>query len=249
MLNYAHGFSEPDLEFLRGLPVRQLVILDRRLESLAPVHALGATLELLHVTTSPTLAIDLTQFPRLSDLSADWRQVRASIASATDLREVNLGGYSEVDLEPLGGLGRLRRLTLTDRPRVRSLSGLSAFPDLRVLGVPLAKDLDDVSALPESPAVEDLDLEGCKKLTSVIELGGCRALRRLNLSECGDLPTLGPLRGLQALEVLLLYGSTKVVDGDLAPIANLPRLRELRMQSRRHYRPSVREIQASLPRA
>jgi hypothetical protein len=76
----------------------------------------------------------------------------------------------------------------------------------------------------------------------------CRAAW-LNLSECGDLPSLVPLRGLTSIEVLLMFGTTKIVDGDLTPIADLRRLRELRMQSRRHYRPSVAEIQASLPRS
>jgi hypothetical protein len=40
VLNYSHGFAERDLEFIRGLPVRQLIILDRRLTSLAPLNTL-----------------------------------------------------------------------------------------------------------------------------------------------------------------------------------------------------------------
>lgn len=246
VLNYAHGFNEPDLEFLRGLPVRQLDIVDRRLTSLTPISELGDTLELLHVTSDPALSIDLTRLPRLTDLSADWQQVGATIESAANLERLHLGRYDRVDLAQLSRLVRLKRLVLMDRPRVRSLDGLSELPELQDFAVPLAKDLVDVSALRGLAQIEDLDMEACRKLNTVEDLSLCVGLRRLNISECGDLPSVAPLRGLASIEDLLMYGTTKIVDGDLTPIADLPRLKELRMQSRRHYRPSVAEIQASL---
>ena len=42
VLNYALGFNEPTLDFLRGLPIRQLVILDPRLTDLEPIKLAGA---------------------------------------------------------------------------------------------------------------------------------------------------------------------------------------------------------------
>jgi hypothetical protein len=246
VLNYAHGFSEPDLNFLRGLPVRQLVILDRRLTSLTPISDLGDTLELLHVTSDPSLVIDLTRLPKLTDVSADWQQVRATIEAAANLQRLHIGRYDRADLAALSRLVHLKRLVLMDRPRVRSLDGLSDLSDLQEFAVPLAKDLVDVSALRGLAQIEVLDMEACRKLNTIEDLRHCIGLRRLNLSECGDLPSVAPLRELVSIEDLLMYGTTKVVDGDLTPIADLPRLKELRMQSRRHYRPSVAEIQASL---
>lgn len=43
VLNYALGYDEPDLYFLQYLPIRELVILDRRITDLAPVHTLRWT--------------------------------------------------------------------------------------------------------------------------------------------------------------------------------------------------------------
>ena len=48
------------------------------------------------------------------------------------------------------------------------------------------------------------------------------------------------------LEFLWLYGTTKVLDENLAPIADLPRLREVRMKSRANYRPRLEDIQTRL---
>lgn len=249
VLNYALGFNEPNLDFLTGLPIRELVILDRRLTDLEPVYSLAPTLEVLHLTTSPTLHIDVSRFGNLVGLGADWAQVSSSIAGATRLSRVYFGHYGHSDLSPLAPLRALSDITLKDRPKLQSLTGLSKLPEIRRLGVYLAKDLDDVTDLQGRSGIEELELECCRKLSRLDDLAGCVGLRKLNLSECGDLASVRPLHPLTQLELLYLYGSTKIVDGDLTPIAELPRLTELRMQSRRHYRPAVADIQATLPSA
>lgn len=43
-----------------------------------------------------------------------------------------------------------------------------------------------------------------------------------------------------------MYGSTRVLENYLRPIARWPRLREWRVQERRTYRPSVADIRAAL---
>jgi hypothetical protein len=46
--------------------------------------------------------------------------------------------------------------------------------------------------------------------------------------------------------MIWVYGTTKVLDNDLTPLVGLPKLRELRMKSRRSYRPSVKEVQRNI---
>lgn len=75
-------------------------------------------------------------------------------------------------------------------------------------------------------------------------LASQRDLSLLNASECGDLASLSPLRELSDISTLWLFGTTRVVDDDLSPLCDLPRLRELRMRSRRSYHPSVEVVQA-----
>lgn len=246
VLNYALGFDEPSLKFLDGLPIRELVIIDRRLSDLEPIHSLGATLRVLSVTTNPALTIDLSELPLLRSVSAAWPQIDESIAASSELRVANLRGYAPADLRPLAPLRQLVELVMKDRPRVKTLAGLSGIPDLRRLGIYLAKDLADIEDLNGHFLIEELALEACRKITRLDAVAACTALRKLNLSECGDLESLGPLRALTNLENLSLYGSTRIADGDLTPIAVLPRLRHLRMQSRRSYRPTVEEVEASL---
>lgn len=246
VLNHALGFDEPDLGFLEGLPVRELVLIDRRIDSLAAVHTLSATVESVRVTTAPSLVLELDRLPLLRELSADWRQVSATIGSAQALQRAFLGHYSERDLSPLAACPELVALSMKDRPRLTSLSGVEALPQLRRLGIFGAGGLDDISGLGGRGELEELELEACPRIEVLDDLAGCVGLTRLNLSDDGDLASLTPLAALARLEVLRLFGTTKIVDGDLSPLTRLPRLRDLRMRSRRGYQPSLTEVQANL---
>lgn len=46
VLNYALRFNEPTLDFLRGLPIRELEVIARRLTTLEPIYSLAPTLEI-----------------------------------------------------------------------------------------------------------------------------------------------------------------------------------------------------------
>ncbi|WP_169582866.1 MULTISPECIES: hypothetical protein [Microbacterium] len=248
VLNYALGFDEPSLTFLQELPVRELVILDPRLSDLEPIHSLGSTLRALCVTTNPGLRLDLGKLPGLRTLRAAWPQVSASIETASNVQVAFLRAYKPVDLTPLAAWSNLAELEMKDRPKLKSLAGLAAFPELRKLGVYLAKDLREINALADRSEITDLALQACRQIERIDALSGCTGLRRLDLSECGDIASLNPLRHLTRLERISLFGSTKITDNDLSPLAELPRLQSLRMQGRRSYLPSVHEIQSKLPR-
>ena len=246
VLNHALGFEEPDLRFLEHLPVRELVVLDRRISDLAPVYTLAPRLELLHLTVDAGVRVDVAELPRLHDLSATWAQVEATIGAGQQLRRVALDSYKPEDLTPLAGLKNLSEIAMKDRPKIRSLAGLGELVLLTDLGLYAASELSDVSELRDRDLLRTLYLQACPKLGTVDDLAGCTGLRKLNIAEGGDLASAAPLGGLVALEELYAYGSTRFVDGDLSPLAGLPRLVELRLQSRRHYRPKVPDLRASL---
>lgn len=237
------------MDFLEGLPLRELVVLDRRQTSLTPILSLAGTLRSLRVTTDPTAKLDLTGFSQLVELAAAWPQVADTIHEASGLSSAFLRSYQPPDLTPLANLKSLVRLEMKDRPKLKSLEGVSDLPELRFLGVYLAKGLSDIEDLQGRSDMEHLALEACPRVTQLDALAECHGLRELNLSEDGDIASLVPIRGLSKLEHVSMFGSTRILDGDLEPLASLPRLARLRMQSRRSYSPTVEEIQAGLPRA
>jgi len=244
-LNYAKGFKDTDLAFVRGWPIKRLSILARTVADLSAVRRLGATLESLSVQSAPSATVDVSAFPLLRSLAAEWVQVRSSVAEGTRLQDLMLRSYNEADLTALRWNTGLRRLRFKERPRLRSLAGVESLRSLEHLAVYLAP-LNDLEALRDvASPLSELHVESCP-VGDLEPLAGLRVLRLLNASECGDVRSLGPLRELRNLEVVWMFGTTKVLDNDLSALAGLPQLRELRMRSRQTYRPSVEEIQRDL---
>jgi hypothetical protein len=210
--------------------------------------ALGGRLSSLHVRTAADTELDLARLPELTALGAEWQDVAASIASATGLRDVYLGSYRGVDLQPLASLTGVERLMLKDRPSVRSLRGLGHLRSLKHLTIVLARHLSDIDDLDSAVGglLETLDLDSCRRIGDLAPLAHCRALTSLNLGNIGDVPSAAPLAELDQLVHLYLYESTRFVDGDLRPLLRLRRLQTLRMMRRRRYEPAVDEVQASL---
>jgi hypothetical protein len=245
--NYARGFIDHDLEFIRSLHLRRLDVLARTITDLSPVYDLAQTLEQLRVQAGTRTRIDLAELPNLRGLSCSWSQVADTIHEAAAIDDLYLGSYDPIDLTPLAHLTSLRSLRMKDRPAIRSLDGVESLPWLAHLGIYLAP-LEDTGALARlaSPVLTELRFGSCKRLGSLSNLRGLIGLRLLEVSNAGAIESLGPIAGAQQLAVLYLYESTNIADGDLSSLLGLRQLRDLRMMNRRHYAPSVQEVKARL---
>ena len=240
-LNYARGFSEPDLSFVGAWPIRRLLVLDRKLTDLSPLVRLGGTLEELSLQPAPGTEVDLATLPHLTSLAAGWDEIRNTLHGPEALKEIVVLEYDEVDLQPLVVQPSLEHINLKAAPRLESLDGVDQFA-LRRLQVALARELEDIDALVHTRGLDELDFETCLGLYDIEAIGELTKLRFLGISDCGRIPSLGPLADLTELETLYAWGSTRVEDGDLSPLLRLPRLKEVRMRDRREYRPRVSEI-------
>lgn len=252
ILNYAHGFSEPDLEFIRPWPVLRLDVMDRNIRDLGPISRLQHVLTELdvgpvHPSSEGTL--DLSGFDSLRKLSLPWSLVKSQTEAMANLTDLFLLNYQGADLTPLTSCKSLGVLRMKHYPQIQSLYGLGEFDKLLRLSIHGASKLTDLSALRDSRAAQnlmELQLESCKRISVLDELASAANVRFLNLGNCGDVVSLQPLQNLRELRRLYLYESTKALDGDLTPLLSLPRLNELRLANRRNYRPSVPEIEKQL---
>lgn len=135
---------------------------------------------------------------------------------------------------------------MRDRPSVVTLDGIELFPFLEHLDLSLAP-IDSLAPLERAaPTIRTLEFESCKRIQTLDGIEHLRALNMLNMGDSGEISNLRPLSQLVDLERVYLWGSTFIADSDLSPLANLPKLRTLRMNSRNSYRPSVAEIKAMI---
>ncbi|MGH3887627.1 MAG: NACHT domain-containing protein [Pseudonocardiaceae bacterium] len=146
------------------------------------------------------------------------------LADCPALTDVVLYGCAELsDLSALVSASRLRYVSLQYAKRLRDLGALTELPDLTHLvieGAPLTDGLAAVT--PVVDKLKGLSVWSVATATSLHALAGS-TLKYLNLDDC-PITDLEPLGTVQSLERVLLR---RLPDLNLAPLASLPRLREL----------------------
>jgi hypothetical protein len=168
-------------------------------------------------------------FLRLQGEAKGW----PALSRCEALEEAHLAGVRLANLRRYRTWTRLRRLSLCGKG-LKSLDGLEAFEGLESLhlqwlSVTSLAPLRGLSRLSELTLCFVL---GCHDLGP---LAGLNALRRLEISQptmsdrdIYHVESLKPLAEATALEEIDLVG-TAVKDGDLTPLAGLPRLRKIKL--------------------
>jgi Leucine-rich repeat (LRR) protein len=248
VLNHAHGFSEGTLDFLPdGVRVRRLDLLHRDIADLSPLARLGSSLSELSIQPHPEAELDLSDFTALRSVAGDWALIGPTIASVAELESVVTWQFTESDLHVFRDHFDLRRLTLKEAPYLESLSGIGGLPALSSLWIQFAPGLYELAELAAIAAsLRELRLENCRRVDTLDEMTELTELTFLEVGDCGDLESLSPLARLRDLEELYLWGTTRIADGNLTPLTELPKLRDLRIMNRRTYKPSLDEIKAQL---
>jgi hypothetical protein len=130
---------------------------------------------------------------------------------------------------------RLRILTLAGRG-VKSLSGLENCQQLEELTL-INLSMADLSSLRELGTLRKLTLRMADPEIDLASIGAIAELKSFTIDSSArdeapvHLPTLKPLASASSLEELTLR-ETIIGDGDLTPLANLPRLRTVHLNSK-----------------
>lgn len=138
-------------------------------------------------------------FPRLRALSLYPQRSLNNVRQALELplEEFNLLNVPTDEgifrlVEPTG----LRRLGLLGGRALTSITGISALPQLESLRLKNLTSLSDISELGSLQRLEILDIQYCKKITSIAFINDLPRLRKLTLVGCGNI-------GLETIEAKL----------------------------------------------
>jgi hypothetical protein len=246
-LNYARGFCEKDLGFLREWPVRRLRILDRTLIDLSPIEVLAPTLRELSIQAAPEARLNLHRFEQLTALSGIWALLAPVLHQVAALQQVITWRFDEEDLRSFANHPTLERLTIKEAPQLVTLNGIARLKRLSYLGVHLAERLKDTTAVASlAETLQHLELESCSAVGDIADVEPLTRLVYLGVNECGRIESLKPLRSLRDLSTFHAWGTTFIVDCDLSPLGSLKNLREVRMRDRHMYEPRLSSIKAGL---
>jgi hypothetical protein len=230
---FAAGGHHLDLESLPAEQMRKLAVNHWSVKSLIPLERMKGLRRLsAELFRDPLDAIGQMhelEYLRVRGPANGWAKLR----DCTRLEEAHFIEVQIANLRRWNTWSQLRTLTLSGRG-VKSLVGLETCQNLEEL-VLLNLKMNHLACLGELPRLKALTL----RMADAVDLESIASLGKLRTfiidSSLRDEPvrlqSLKPLARAAALEEIVLL-ETLVEDGDLLPLANLKRLKTVRLASR-----------------
>lgn len=159
----------------------------------------------------------------------------SGIEDALALEEVLLyGGPKFRSLDLFRRLRKLRSLSLT-KGGVQELGFTYNRPEMRELEILHCYKFASLDGLEAVPNLKRLEIVSAKKVPSIDAVAQLKELEWLTLDGCGTYKSLDPILELKNLHYLSLTGSTTFREADLKRLLDMPNLKVLIIESRRHY--------------
>jgi hypothetical protein len=215
-----------DLEFLLPLEPLRMVSLGaatvRDTSALFEKHAL----ERLTIGLKARDLRGIGRLTGLTDVSVPFRKGIEELACVSGLRSLSIEEWpSGTDLDVIGKHPQVRQLWLAlKRTAEISSTWFTSAPALEEVSLYSGR-LTDTAGLAALTALESLRFADAK-VADLTFVPGTSRLRSLQLDNSGDVASLEPLRHHPRLAEIRLIGATRIVDGDMAPLFDLPQ-REL----------------------
>lgn len=233
-LSASAGWQGSDLQFLQELPnLRGIEVYSPEVRDASVIGSLHR-LQLVGLDCKLRTRIDFGALRELEVVKATWAGAIEGVLECAGLKHLNLSNWPASDLDSLARLTQLAKLLLTSR-KLTSLRGIDVLGALEWLDLDSCPKLTSVEGIQACQSIWHLELTSCKAIHKISPIGELGSLRELHLDENGEIESLEPLRHCRLLERLSFFGTTRVVDGKLSAVEELPRLKTLRFAPRRHY--------------
>lgn len=172
--------------------------------------------------------IDFAQLPALEVCLVEGASSLANLRHAIHLRDLSLMGARVGDLSEIQALPGLRSLHLSELRRLTSLQGIGSLPlgHLQLVHLPSLVDIEPIASLTR---LQSLEIDGCRRISSLAPLEGLRQLRALVLSDGPDVVTLDFVSGLEHLEDLGIWAARRGTVESVESLVRLHRLRVLKL--------------------
>lgn len=237
-LDFGAGFHSTDPSFLAALPFISWFRLPEdmgdgqhrkfEVEGLAGLRHLNAMMR-------PATSIDFGVFPELASCHMTFQPNLRNFYSAKSLRLLKIYGLKQDASESLLSCENLENLELA-HSSLATLAPLRSMKQLKRLSLSVCKKLKHLDGLEELQELRCLQISEVHKLNHLDGIAALKNLEVLTLSDVGEIASVAPLKALTNLKALWISGrSTKVLDGNLLALTELPNLSMLTLVPKRHY--------------
>lgn len=179
--------------------------------------------------------IDYTKLPNLEELWVHGSdKFINSVYELENLEYLRIAGWKELDFSKLAKLKNLKHLELVDSRKLESLEGASKLKNLKNCELMCCSKLINIDELNNCPNLNYLKISGCHRIEYPASFKGLTNLQKLRLGMNKKFQSLLPFAECKNLEFLQVV-EMRIEDGKLGFIKELPNLKAIRIQPKRHY--------------
>lgn len=215
-INSFQGYKAKDVAFLVQLKdfLEGLSILETHYDY-SVVNELHK-LKYLGIPDNGKDVIDLKNFPDVEMCGITYSERLQGLESCSKLKSLTISNYKakNKDFMALPTLESLEHLSLI-KTDITTLHSIERFSNLKRLEMFSASKLESIAALQGlSNSLEEIQVEQCKKINDYEILGKVKSLRKIILSESGEVKSLAFVKELPQLEFISFWG-TNILDGNI----------------------------------
>jgi hypothetical protein len=164
-LSYSAGFRGESIAFVADFPfLRTIEVFSFEVRDLSPIsHLLHLEVLGLETKTANGLHVSSTT---LRVAKFRWCKGLEPLLATSTLEYLNVVNYPYVDLTPLCGLTRLRRLAMTSR-KLENLNGVRQLRSLDNLDLHACPNLVSIDDARAHSSISRLEVESCRHISKV----------------------------------------------------------------------------------
>jgi hypothetical protein len=175
--------------------------------------------------------IDLSTLVNLKSLSLHWRKNKIKgIEKCINVSRLALIYFKESDLSAINSLKNIKKLMIKVSP-LKNLDGFTSFDSVEEITIANCRNLNDIKVLNSCTNLTSAYFDGCPNLEDFEPLSKCSKLKDLTLFDCKRVKSIKFVKDIE-LDILIMGGSTDIVDGDLIPAK---KIKDVRYDHRPHY--------------
>lgn len=226
----SYDFLPNEVPFLIGLK-----IVNQEANDFSPIEKLLSLRSLSIELTPKPKSLILGKLSNLEHLNIEWFKGAEDLFKCNNLLRLSINYYPKnLGSLPFTKLNNLEYLRLATGG-LEEIENFSKLDKLRELELLSLNHLKSINGLESLISLERLRIESCKKIKSIDPIRGLTKLKSLWIDDCGDISSLEPVKRLTNLEWIQFTMSTRITDGNLRFLLDLPKLKNWAFADRNNY--------------
>ena len=230
------GYNKSVLPFNENIDlIEEISIQCSNITDLTPLYHLS-NIKKISIEENTTLAhpFDIRKIAKLTDFfTDDTLKIDGFFDHPTKQLHIEPKKTKKLDIHNENNI--LESLSIANS-HILDLSNCKKLTQLKGLHIAYLPKIEDINFILDMPTLIDIEICSCKKIDNLIAtLAQKNNLEKLTLWNQGNLDSIIPLSKLEHLTTLNIWEQTKIIDGKISFLEEMPNLKKIDIRKYTHY--------------